>query len=145
MKTQILTKSLATGLLVVLVVARVYAAQTDTVTAKFQFAFAVEGLSLPAGDYTFLEAANGTMRIHSNKAWVATFWTSPGDASRIGGKSQLVFHRYGDQYFLSQVFNGTKGAGRLLPMSKLEKDYIGASHLTAEDKRRFEVVVVAAR
>jgi hypothetical protein len=34
-------------------------------------------------------------------------------------QSKLVFHRYGNQYFLSQIW--TPGSGRELPMSKRER------------------------
>jgi hypothetical protein len=41
-------------------------------------------------------------------------------ASGVEGK--LVFSRYGDRYFLSQVFSAGSGVGRQIPKSKLERE-----------------------
>jgi hypothetical protein len=52
----------------------------------------------------------------------------------------LVFHRYGNQYFLSQIWDGRSNAGIELPESKREKELNLAAKLTNDGP---ETVLVA--
>jgi hypothetical protein len=42
--------------------------------------------------------------------------------SRANTRAMLVFHRYGDQYFLVQVWAAGASSGREFPASRLERD-----------------------
>ena len=49
-------------------------------------------------------------------------WTIPVIRLTSKDKATLLFHRYGDQYFLSQVWPAGGSTGRLLPKSRAERD-----------------------
>lgn len=42
-------------------------------------------------------------------------------------ESKLVFHRYGEKYFLSQIWTGGGTDGRELPTSRTERQWMKAS------------------
>ena len=54
-------------------------------------------------------------------------------------KSKLVFHRYGNRYFLTQVWSAGSSLGRELPKSAKEKEQALAAHNHASD----QVTIVA--
>ena len=78
------------------------------------FAFSANGVKLPAGHY-IVSPQSDIIRIfnhHHQGLYVATH---PTMRSQIDG-SKLVFHRYGDQYFLSSVWTtGSKSGKELFP------------------------------
>jgi hypothetical protein len=89
------------------------------------FDFIVGGKTLPAGDYTV-----EPNRRDSDKVWLvqsrdghanALFATMPVRASETQEKAKLVFHKYGDQYFLSQIWTPGDTTGRELLMLRLER------------------------
>jgi len=78
------------------------------------FAFGVENHSLPAGEYLVLTVTpERSIRIVStdgkNSAIVNTL---PNYAKSPSETSRLVFHRYGDEYFLTQVWTGGQSVAR---------------------------------
>jgi len=96
------------------------------VKANIPFDFAVGRMVQPAGDYTLnpqgagypatylLQGADGRSGIFllTNMA----HWKGPEEP-----RTELVFHRYGDRYFLAQIWMGTD-IGRQLPVTKEEKE-----------------------
>jgi hypothetical protein len=56
------------------------------------------------------------------------------------GQALLIFHRYGDQYFLSRIVDGSRNTGLELPTSRTEKELSKTASLD-----RFETVAVLAR
>lgn len=94
------------------------------VTAAIPFDFIVGEKTLPAGRYIVSSATNdGTgLRIQNHNGKSAAFRFS----NLVSEKSQkrqarMVFHRYGQQYFLAQIWS-TDGYGRELRPSKLERN-----------------------
>jgi hypothetical protein len=146
MKKQILSNVLAATLFAVVAVSSAYAGPRVTLTAKVPFAFTVGEVSLPAGDYTLYEAETGLIKIQGAEVNKCMYFTQPGTPARYDGKVRLVFHQYGDQYFLSEVFNGLEGNGRKFRTSKLEKDRMGAAaQAAAQDSPQSDVVVFGTR
>ena len=78
------------------------------------FAFAVENHSLPAGEYLVLTVApERSIRIVSpDGKHSAIVNTLPNYAKSPSETSRLVFHRYGDEYFLAQVWTGGQNVAR---------------------------------
>jgi hypothetical protein len=111
--------------------------------ADIPFTFEMRGLSLPAGDYRVdFSADRGyvTVRSQENAAEAAmglTIGVYPNRAKEIEPK--LVFNKYGDRYFLSQVWHPS--LVRELPKSKQERELV-TSRVVAQNPVR---VVVAAR
>jgi hypothetical protein len=98
-------------------------AQDYAVQATIPFSFSVNGSQLPAGNYTLgsditnprvLKISDRTQHAH---AMVITM-QSPNERSKA---NQLVFHKYGDQYFLCEVRSQEAAINVELPTTKLEK------------------------
>jgi len=133
--------------LAILVLAGPNLAQSGaTVTAEIPFAFDVGNAHLDAGNYMVDEyvSRRGILEVKSihgsGTAFVMAgqFEDNPGSS----GKSRLVFNKYGDQYFLSQVWMEDGTLGCKLAASKREKEVMNTA--TAGNKAH-EVVQVAAR
>jgi hypothetical protein len=95
-------------LLSVLAVVSVHAQDSGmAIRASIPFDFTVEGKTLPAGDYEIRRISDEPtgMLIQNvrRRRDEAMFQTEPRDERRISNHSLLVFHRYGDSYFLSEV------------------------------------------
>ena len=100
-------------------------AQTVEVKANIPFNFIVNKTELPAGEYSLKRqgTTETVMLIQStdrqtDKMVLPHACTSPQPASQ----SKLVFHRYGDRYFLSQVWTAGSNQGRELPKSPRETE-----------------------
>jgi hypothetical protein len=78
------------------------------------FAFAAEGQTLPAGEYLVLTVTpERSIRIVSSDGkHSAVVTTLPNYASSPSENSRLVFHRYGDEYFLTQVWTAGQNVAR---------------------------------
>jgi len=130
------------GLAVVL--AAPIAAQSITVKASVPFEFTVGTRALPAGDYTVdTMSSSGILVVRSESGGSdASALTLSISGAKAGARSQilLVFHRYGDRYFLSQVWDGTKAAGRTIPISRPEREVSQRA-----STRQPEDVVILAR
>ena len=128
----------------VFVLAAPLSAQAIRLSANVPFEF-VAGLStLPAGEYQLDNGIGpGVVRIWSEDSRSASLVTSlalsgPRDKTNI--QPRLIFHRYGNQYFLSEVWSGYETSGRMIPVTKAER----ALSETALS-RGPETVVVLAR
>jgi hypothetical protein len=83
----------------------------QAVTAKIPFDFVASGQTLPAGTYVFREALpnnNQTLAILDGRGHGVVAGANNLDWQETGQK--LVFHKYGEQYFLADVYSPT---GRL--------------------------------
>jgi len=89
-------------------------------TINVTFAFSAEGHALPAGEYLVLTVTpERSIRIVSaDGKHSAIVNTLPNYASPPSTNSRLVFHRYGNEYFLAQVWTGGQNVVRDLLSSK---------------------------
>jgi hypothetical protein len=78
------------------------------------FSFGVEGHYLPAGEYTiFTVTPERSIRIVSTDGkHSAIVHTLPNYASSPSENSRLVFHKYGNEYFLAQVWTAGQNVAR---------------------------------
>jgi hypothetical protein len=120
------------GLLAVMtVIAASVSANAQTLeyrlTVNIPFDFSVSGDKLPAGKYWINRAqqSNGDMVVqisstdgHSN----ITRLTIPVSASKPTRSGKLVFNRYGDEYFLSEIWPAGGVTGRELHKSRAERE-----------------------
>jgi hypothetical protein len=97
-------------------------AQDHKVTANVPFNFTVDGRTLPAGKYTIGNDANSPqiLTIADRKDGVAVMTITIPD-SGYAADNKLVFHRYGNQYFLSEVRSTNSSMRCHLATSKQEK------------------------
>jgi hypothetical protein len=98
----------------------------------FDFAFGEK--KLPAGKYTIGRALRNSddivMSISDDNGRSTAMLLSNAVTKLDGVKnSTLVFHRYGDQYFLVQVWAAGAVTGREFPTSKLERDIKKQGHV----------------
>jgi len=122
MKSSRLMIAVASAFLVLLVPA---VAQSVAVQATIPFNFSVGTQAMMAGDYRVSVDGWGQMWISRLRNGGAT--TAPTNAIG-GGQTQdrppeLVFNRYGDHYFLSEVWTGGTYRGHQLMISSTERDY----------------------
>jgi hypothetical protein len=98
-------------------------AQDHRVKATVPFNFTVNNSWLPAGTYTIGSNAStpNVVSIRDQAKGVhilAMGPTDPRDSEEVG---KLVFHRYGSQYFLSEIRCGSASMNLHFPATKLEK------------------------
>jgi hypothetical protein len=114
----------------------------DRVEAKIPFAFNVGSKSLPAGDYEVRRLMAKTLAIQNEAtqqaAIVLTMVAPPND---ISSEAVLVFHKYGDRCFLSEV--QTADGRQTLTASKLEREVAEKTAETADNTPDREVYVAA--
>jgi hypothetical protein len=97
-------------------------AQDKTVTANVPFSFYMGRSAMPQGAYKVEELSHGAMvRMGSTDAINAVITRA------IAGKKQieparLVFHRYGESYFLAEIWTGDTSIGQGLTVSPREKE-----------------------
>ena len=98
-------------------------AETPTVTANIPFDFIVAGRNLPAGHYSTNQLAGlqiVTLKSADANAGVVVSSTG-GDRVPQGTQARLVFHRYGNLYFLSGIW--IPGAPeQVLPQTRGEQE-----------------------
>src|SRR5262245_8048906 len=103
MKKQILNAVVTLGVIVALSFAG-FAGLDRSVKANIPFDFMVGGEKLPAGTYTVeTGVAQRTMMVRNWKTKRAAAAITQDYKVRADSKPQLVFRRYGDQYFLARV------------------------------------------
>lgn len=106
-------------------------AQTLRMKANVPFEFIVNGSTLPAGEYiiqSFGAVDGKTLLVGNADLHQSAIVNAIGvESSKPAGKNKLVFHRYGNRYFLVEVWTAGNDYGRQLPKSHREaemaKDY----------------------
>jgi hypothetical protein len=110
---------------VVLMAALVSAhAQTAVVVADIPFEFAVGGKSLTAGEYSVraLTANGDALMISSQNSNDRIIRLAHSiQTGKVPQQTKLVFHRYGQRYFLSEVWTAGQQTGRQLVKSDEER------------------------
>ncbi len=116
-----------------------------TLEADIPQPFVVEKTTLPAGKYTIRAADDygdpNVLVIRSANGHSAVVFEAEGtQPRRVPGKSELVFDKVGDTYFLSQIFVEGENTGSLVPKSRMERKLEGKGlnsekHSVAAHKR----------
>lgn len=91
--------------------------------ANVPFDFRAGDITLPAGEYTIDKMnTTGTLMV-SGKASHRIFVNSnAAEAPTASSSTNLVFHHYGNTYFLYQVWVKGESSGRQFPPTRLEKE-----------------------
>jgi hypothetical protein len=98
-------------------------AQTLKVKADIPFDFVVNKASMPAGEYTIQSLGDLTpVLVIRDANGKAKEMVVPNSCESLNKAQQtkLVFHRYGDRYFLSQIWSAGETAGREIPKGSRE-------------------------
>jgi len=134
------------SLVVALAVTSVSAQSSHYFRVSIPFEFAINGKTLPPGEYI-------VRRVSSDKPqWLSissvngrtgqSVVTHNVRAGTLQSESKLVFRRYGDQYFLSQLWEAGDSEGRELRKSRRER---GLERDMAKNTARPELVAVSGR
>jgi len=116
-----------TGCLLVLMIAVPAHAQLPgtTIRVAIPFDFAVRGKTLPAGNYEIKRINDSPQALAiqniNDKHDRMLFDTESVETRTIPSTGEVIFHRYGDSYFLSEIFAGGEQTGRELAPSRAER------------------------
>lgn len=130
MKGQLIRALMLLILFATLGLASAYAQVDTAIQASIPFNFTVRGSTLPAGKY-YIKQLNDTdpnlleIRSADNRR-VVIFTTIDDQAANAPKRSELVFDRIGDMYFLSQVWLKGYNLGEELPKTRAERRMKGA-------------------
>jgi hypothetical protein len=110
-------KSARTLITICLLLTAVFAQLTPSerlMKVNVPFAFGVEDRSLPSGEYTvFTVTPERSIRLVSaDGKHSAVINTLPNYANEPSTTSRLVFHKYGNEYFLAQVWTAGQNVAR---------------------------------
>lgn len=114
------------GVLSLLLVAACANAQTIA-KVNVPFGFVANKATLPAGAYTVdlvsNTSSNRILALRSADARVGMLLMgNHATSAKPSENSRLVFHRYGNQYFLSQIWMAGETSGHQFPISRREAE-----------------------
>ncbi|MCI0659837.1 MAG: hypothetical protein L0220_02070 [Acidobacteria bacterium] len=115
------------------------------VTADVPFDFMVGNKKFSPGKYSINRSTNTqTLVINDSENKGAAVFLVQNASPRSDAKAMFVFNRYGDQYFLSQVWDGSE-AGSVLAKSKAERKAAKSNRdtITQNSKRPETVTIIA--
>jgi hypothetical protein len=94
----------------------------QSVKATVPFDFTVSSYAVPAGTYTITpSSSNDTLLNITNwQKKVRILSMAQDNAGKTGRDNVMVFHRYGDQYFLTEIRSETAAMNLYFPPSKAE-------------------------
>jgi hypothetical protein len=96
-------------------------AQSRGVQATVPFDFTVGNKLLPSGTYTINEESSHVIIIRSHDKPIAALSTVNQNDHKAPNGGKLMFHKYGSQYFLSEVLCDSANLNVEVPLSKTEK------------------------
>jgi hypothetical protein len=96
-------------------------AQSTGVRANVPFDFTVGNKLLPAGTYTIKEQSDHVIVITNHDKPIAAISLVNGDSNQSPNGGKLMFHRYGSQYFLSEILCDRANMNLQVPTSNTEK------------------------
>jgi hypothetical protein len=119
MKCQV-TRILSIGIALVTVAA--VQAQDKTVTANVPFNFYIGSKAMSQGAYTVAEFWHGAVVALRSADGATSVTTHEVTSNQRFEPAKLVFHRYGDSYFLAEIWTGDGNVGQSLAVSSREKE-----------------------
>jgi hypothetical protein len=144
-KQMIKTLSMLMLLAVVALAANAVSAQTSRrVVASVPFSFVVGDKELPAGSYWIQPTSigSGILRIAGTENSKSIVRLTSSVRRSDTGRGKLVFHRYQDQYFLSQIWSSGESDGRQLMKSNREKTMQREQLASNPGKQAYQVIEV---
>ena len=124
MKKQIMRIAALTLFVTTLAVASAHAQSSSSnqlVTIPFDFYVGAE--KLPAGQYLVsAESSRTAMRIQRrDQSPGAYFSIRPVEGRKIQNQSKVVFHKYGEDYFLAQIWTAGRASGQELNRAERQR------------------------
>jgi hypothetical protein len=132
-------------------VASANAQSSAKIVADIPFEFSIGYKAMPAGEYsvkTVSGAGNAVMIQSADGKRAAVRLSAETDRTKNNTHARLVFHRYGERYFLAEVWNGVDRSGRQLLKSQeesaIERELASISAKSEAAKNVYETVEVLA-
>jgi len=122
--------SLAASIIVACLMTTATQAQTDSLKLRFHvpFPFTVENATFAAGEYEITQPARLVLELRNVQNQAAFEHVQPASSRKeADGRLKLTFHRYGSEYFLAAVSDGSWQSTYDLRLSKEEKRLADAS------------------
>jgi hypothetical protein len=94
----------------------------NTIT-NIPFAFTVANHTLPPGRYTVTHIGGTALGIFNSHHQGTVALTSEVERRPLNNVGKMVFHRYGNTYFLSEIWGAASGNGRKVFQSRAEKEF----------------------
>lgn len=143
MKQALLRTGAMLGLVAMLAVASVQAQSTGGLTVNVPFDFTAGKTKLSAGVYTIRRSSGSILALRSANNGKDILVFAPYTVQRAGENlpGQLVFNRYGDDYFLSAMWTNRDQIGSGTNQTRSERSRAGE---LAKAKSRPELVAVVA-
>jgi hypothetical protein len=123
----------------------------NRVVADIPFEFSVGYKAMPAGEYSVrtVTTSNSGLLIQSADGKIAAVRLSDEtERAKNTPHARLVFHRYGDRYFLAEVWNGMDRTGRQLLKSQeesaIEREFASIAATGDKTKSTYETIEVVA-
>ena len=132
-----------TALVLALAVNAAFAQSSSVTKANVPFAFSIAQNSMEAGQYS-ITVTDHVLRIRNDSTNKSMTHMAQSEESAKPQDTRLVFHKYGDHYYLAEVWNATGQAGASgieLPASKAEQE----TQASYKDANAPEQVVIAMR
>lgn len=109
---------------------------------KVPFQFNLKDAQLPSGEYAIERGPTGGVVLTSkNGAIRKVVMATPIESPTTRRDTRVIFRRYGDDYFLSQIWVRSEHWGFEIPVSKAERDVIARD----QQAREMERVAVSAQ
>ena len=97
----------------------------EMLVVNIPFDFVAGNMTLPAGEYSIkVTAPERTLLLIDRKDAAASAFmnTNPVVKTEMQTESKMIFNRYGDRYFLSEVWTAGNSRGRQLSKSRREME-----------------------
>ena len=119
------------------------------ITVNVPFDFNVGGKLLPAGTYYVLNdnMARGSVAVvNKTTGHSMGFFVQPSQIKRSETGARLIFHRYGNQSFLANIWDGQSASAAQVLKSKAEREAArSAGKYLASGVAQPEVIAIAAQ
>lgn len=132
-----------TALVLALTVNVAFAQSKCTSKANVPFSFSVEQKSMGPGQYSII-VTDRVLEIRNDSTNETVELIAQHEESAKPQATRLVFHKYGDRYFLAEVWNATGQAGASgmeLPAGKAEQE----TRAAYKDASASQEIIIAMR
>lgn len=144
MRIQTLTRLILVAVFSALTVGSAHSQSGGQFVATIPFDFYAAGKTLPAGAYLVARSTQTSLEglvLRRTDGRLGVFvMTRASQANEIQRQSRLVFHKYGDEYFLSEVWTSGKSIGRELSVSRQERSAINQIAKQGAGKQKVSIL-----
>lgn len=148
MKKKLYSTFAMLSIMVMLAVVTVQAQSRGKLEVNIPFEFQIGNQTLPAGEYSVKRLTQNSILVQSADGQESVIAQTPGTvqakSNRTAAQEKLVFHKYGSQYFLSQVWMVRGSEGRALNQTDAERQAAKEQSL-ARSGAKPQKIEVAAR